>query len=61
MEYNEKKFFSNMAPRFRVQTNEERAREEETRSQNTVGTMALIDATIFVSTKATKSRSIYLG
>lgn len=56
-----KKFFPDMAPRFRIQTNEEREKERETRSRSTVGTMALIDATIFVSTKATKSRSIYLG
>lgn len=48
-----------MAPRFGIQTNEEK--KTETRSRSTVETMALIDATIFVSTKATKSRSIYLG
>jgi len=39
----------------------EREKEKEMWLQSTVGTMALIDATIFVSTKITKSRSIYLG
>lgn len=35
--------------------------EGDTRSPSTVGTMALIDATIFVSAELTKSRPIYLG
>lgn len=59
------KFIPNVAPWFSsvyIQAETERERERRTRSRGEyVGTMALIDATIFVSTELTKSRSIYLG